>query len=63
MEEKRTYEFKYDSAPIELITCTYCGARLNRVKLLIPTSCEVCNKHRVVPKLRMIKELVENVTL
>ena len=59
MKDEIIYRFKDNSAPFELITCPYCGARLNRVKLLIPTSCEVCNKHKIVPEVRIIKEVVE----
>jgi transcription elongation factor Elf1 len=45
----------------ELILCPFCGARLNRIMKdegsLLPTSCEICGKHRLVPKCILVCEV------
>ncbi len=47
--------------PIELITCPYCGVRLNRVgKGLLPTSCHECMHQRFTPKIMNVLEVIKN---
>lgn len=49
-----------DIEPIELILCPYCGARLNRVGKLLPTSCQECSHNRFTPKTMKVVEVIEN---
>jgi len=47
--------------PMEVITCPYCGTRLNRVgKGLLPTSCHECVHQRFTPRVRQVLEVVKD---
>jgi len=54
MEDKEFIDKYFNSNPIEVILCIYCGARLNRVGKInqLPTSCSICGKHNFTPSVK-----------
>lgn len=51
----------FKTAPIELIMCPYCGARLNRVgkENLLPTSCTKCSKSEFTPTILQVLDVAD----
>lgn len=62
MNLKDKYKILYEA--FELILCPYCGARLNRVirggERILPTSCDICNKHNIAVKTLLVCEVSKN---